>query len=1236
MSSNGPPDQCDIATIESIATCQVSGAVCEYNEESTPAYVCRVYGGLGISSTTEHLQCSNSTTAKFCPSGYYCTDGTATICPAGNYCPVGTASPIICPYGLMSCPESGTPYPYEGVVFGMMLLVFSSIMLAYHAFGRALIRYESASKNWDKVARVVSTRRYDAVNGLALEHDQHAVVRATGTIYDSMAAREKAMTSGKWPELMDPEARAVFGRFSMDLRGFSADPQQHATDHGTSPNGIHPPPAIPLHLPGSPIGSSAKSGSSVQSASNDSNSIMGSSHADISMWNNANKSPHNSLSAGAGDGRYEMRSPGFVMSPNAILSPNAAATRRLGVEGNHRGTVAKEGSRLLGKLQASMAHYDYEEVAIPLTVTFLHMNLVLKTTGVAVLNDISISIKPCHVTAIMGPSGAGKTSLLSLLRGQAHYAKITGSLTVNGHAVDTLERFRRRTAYVPQEDIVNDELSTEENILYSALLFNRRGYLAAAECMPMVLRAEQLLDISHIRTSVVGSPAKRGISGGQKKRVSIGMELMKEAELFFLDEPTSGLDSASSMLVVNALHFLASRGVTVSTTIHQPRQEILNLMDNLVLLAPGGRIAYFGPIIDVHEHFSRLHFTCPVGTNIADYVMDTLCGFVPMDGSNDVQEVQHTIDYLCDWWTENKYPNFRVSTSFSFRSLRQMSSLDDLESIPTGKQNDRVWRFGTLIQAIKVFWSCFNRQAKTNYRTLDTIMITCALLMTFGIVVAFLIGPLALDENNGAGSFSAQITSGSLVFSLLVQAASLRLLTADQLLRDREFNAGVLIAPYYLGKLLGNYAEACLYAFAFLVGYYPFLKARAPFIMYWYVFFLLHLAVSGLVNFIAVLLPGTGKGTFVVGAVVLLWSFGGISPPISVMEDSMSTFAVILNYLSPFKYSFTVEVINELSQYPMIWNVESLYSKLGYQVSDRNRSVSALVIYFVVSNLCAYIYAEFQQLSPKLWKDTQEKLNVASGGWLFTSRSEHRTKEFLARCSAAASSVSSLSGNSGSYRGIPSGPASAVGSAAASPACPDSLKYDSQVPSSDYDASAAVNNLDDGRRPSSILRQANQHRAPGSEKVVHWRAADQQQQQEGQEYRKDGESSHSDVESGAEGVRGGRRERMGSGDSSDRNGSASRDGGERISSLTTSWDLESQLIPSEHAVEPDQHHHNGSSKENSNVSSSGNSRTVSGASETSALLLELTPLSPSSAGDDEFSGRPLPPPPPPPPSLHQQ
>jgi hypothetical protein len=456
-----------------------------------------------------------------------------------------------------------------------------------------------------------------------------------------------------------------------------------------------------------------------------------------------------------------------------------------------------------------------------------------------------------------------------------------------------------------------------------------------------------------------------------------GMELMKEAELFFLDEPTSGLDSASSMLVINALHFLASRGVTVSTTIHQPRQEILNLMDNLVLLAPGGRVAYYGPLIDVHAHFSSLHYTCPPGTNIADFVMDVLCGFVPLDNCSEVQQVQSTIDYICDWWVENKYPEYSHSNSLRAPILKQLSSIDNLIAVPPPKGPVQCYRFLRIVQLWKIFWTCYCRQERTNYRTMQAIATTCGLVLVFGCIVAFLIGALNLDGTGGGVSrFSAQITSGGLVFALLVQASSLRLFAHDHLLRDREFKAGVSVFPYYLGKLLGNYCEYAFYAFSFLVGYYPFLKARAPFIWYLYTFLLLHMAIAGLVNFIAIAYPGTNKGTFAVGVVVLLWSFGGVSPPLGDMENSMGFFATIVNYISPFKYSFTVEIINELSQYPELWEVDTLYEKLGYMSTDHNRAVYALIIYFVVTNVLAYVVAEAKQVSPKQRRAIAERIRT--------------------------------------------------------------------------------------------------------------------------------------------------------------------------------------------------------------------------------------------------------------------
>lgn len=118
-----------------------------------------------------------------------------------------------------------------------------------------------------------------------------------------------------------------------------------------------------------------------------------------------------------------------------------------------------------------------------------------------------------------------------------------------------------------------------------------------------------------------------GISGGQKKRVSIAMEMMKEASLFLLDEATSGLDSASAISLLTSLHELTKIGVTVVTTIHQPRQEIYDLIDDVILLSPHGRMVYNDKAKFLKDHFqNHLGFTAPLNSNIADYVMDVMAG----------------------------------------------------------------------------------------------------------------------------------------------------------------------------------------------------------------------------------------------------------------------------------------------------------------------------------------------------------------------------------------------------------------------------------------------------------------------------------------------------------------------------------------------------------------------------------------------------------------------------------
>lgn len=129
----------------------------------------------------------------------------------------------------------------------------------------------------------------------------------------------------------------------------------------------------------------------------------------------------------------------------------------------------------------------------------------------------------------------GKTSLLSLLRGDSQHATTSGNFLVNGAQVSSLNALREKVAYVPQENILYGDLTVEENIYYSALLFNKRGYSTIVEVMELVYSAEKLLGIEPLRHELVGEVGSPGISGGEKKRVSIAMELIKEAGVFLLD-----------------------------------------------------------------------------------------------------------------------------------------------------------------------------------------------------------------------------------------------------------------------------------------------------------------------------------------------------------------------------------------------------------------------------------------------------------------------------------------------------------------------------------------------------------------------------------------------------------------------------------------------------------------------------------------------------------------------------
>lgn len=225
--------------------------------------------------------------------------------------------------------------------------------------------------------------------------------------------------------------------------------------------------------------------------------------------------------------------------------------------------------------------------------------------GPTVLHGVSGQIRPGKLTAIMGPSGAGKTTFLNVLMGKVK--RTSGQLFLNGFECD-ISAYQKVIGFVPQEDIMLRECTVYENILHNCQIRLPKSW-SDREINDHARTIIKALDLEHVQHTQIGDEATRGISGGQRKRVNIGMELSAIPLSLYLDEPTSGLDSTAALSVCRILKRITSLGVTCVCILHQPRSEIFFQLDDLLLIAPGGR--YFLSISNPQDCISRSSKTSP-------------------------------------------------------------------------------------------------------------------------------------------------------------------------------------------------------------------------------------------------------------------------------------------------------------------------------------------------------------------------------------------------------------------------------------------------------------------------------------------------------------------------------------------------------------------------------------------------------------------------------------------------
>lgn len=399
-----------------------------------------------------------------------------------------------------------------------------------------------------------------------------------------------------------------------------------------------------------------------------------------------------------------------------------------------------------------------------------------------ILNNVSGIVEAGTVLGVLGPSGCGKTTLLDFLAGRISKSSgtSTGDVLVNG-APRSMKTFHHIAKYVPQEDLLVGTMSVKETLMFAADLTLPEA-VDNKEKEQRVDQTIQELGLLNSRDTKIGTVFQKGVSGGQKRRVSMGVELLTRPKLLFLDEPTSGLDSKAAFNVVTILKGLANAGAAVMCTIHQPSSDVFHKLDRVMLLS-AGQVVYFGSTHDVVPYFSTIGKQCPPYTNPADFMLDICNTDFEIENTKAKQEVQRLIKSY-DESNPKKQLLSIIGTSQENHQQKQEKFDDD---------------FGFETSFWKQFKVLCKRTWLDNLRNPGIFWVRLAMYL----ILSFMIGTMYLNIDNGQKSMNdrASILFFVAAFLVFMSISVVPAFISDRAVFQRERANGMYnVAAYVLAN----------------------------------------------------------------------------------------------------------------------------------------------------------------------------------------------------------------------------------------------------------------------------------------------------------------------------------------------------------------------------------------------------------------------------------------------------
>ncbi|XP_049849407.1 uncharacterized protein LOC126318629 [Schistocerca gregaria] len=554
-----------------------------------------------------------------------------------------------------------------------------------------------------------------------------------------------------------------------------------------------------------------------------------------------------------------------------------------------------------------------------------------------ILDHLSGTILPGEFWAIMGPTGCGKTTLLNVLSGRK-VTDVKGEILANGKARD--KNWKRQTSYVMQDDILFPIFTVYQTLLFQASI--RLGKdISHKEKKRKVERLIDMLKLTKARNTVIGNQFIRGVSGGERKRVSIGVQLLTESGIIFLDEPTSGLDATSAFHIVKMLKSLSNEGYAIVMTIHQPSIDIFELFDKLLILIDG-HVVYSGTAPGSYSYLSSIDMECPVSRNPADFIMEAfVMNSMPANAKED-----NTRSYLINRWNDHaNTPSFvqsdreRVDAVKAF--LQSDQSLSQFRKFPPG------------------YRSIFLALAKRSLQmSMGSYFLPLPIIQMLFIAIIFSL--VWLQTPHDAANFRNR--TGAIFFLILYAGGFSPLLNvlysfpSEQpvILRERSEGAYPLSA-YFLAKILSDAPFEQIYPLGFLlisywiVGFNP---RFTNFLLIWVILIFLTWSSSGLGLVVSSAVYNPRSSTTLATIILLIMI---LTSGFYVAFRSIKVWISWLGYLSYVKYAYDGMILVEIGVNTAI----AQSSTTHFFVRNYGAVIGILLGYIIFFRVLSYFLLKF-------------------------------------------------------------------------------------------------------------------------------------------------------------------------------------------------------------------------------------------------------------------------------------